>query len=49
MRAPKIGGVSIVYWELMIMYPNPRSEAINSPTIAPTTHIVEQIFRPEKR
>ena len=43
----KIGGVSIEYCELMMMYPRPRSEAMNSPTITPITLMVVQILRPE--
>ena len=28
MRDEKMGGVSMLYWELMMMYPSPRSEAM---------------------
>ena len=43
-----MGGVSMLYWEFMMMYPSPRSEAMNSPTMAPTMLMVEQILSPEK-
>jgi len=48
MRLAKIGGESMVYCEAIIIKPRPLSEAMNSPTIAPTTHIVELIFNPAK-
>jgi hypothetical protein len=44
----KIEGVSSVTPPVMISAPSPRSEATNSPTIAPITLIVALSFKPVK-